>query len=240
MLREVSLLLETDTDVQQVAGKNGATITILDCKDLNKKDMAFLIDISSPNQNMGDVIADLEARGIFNKLYAGESEGPSRSLCVAVRDRPPICQAVLDCGVFCLNCPYSEKDSDEKWRLLVRESDQLKTLLSKLEDQGIKASIGGLAAARARDQLTSRQREVLAKAISLGFFEFPRRTSLTELSEELGIKPSTLSQVLRAAEEKVIARYASAMKISTVPSSPEEPPERGHLPNLAGNRALTP
>ena len=219
MLREVSLLLEADTDVQQVARKNDAAVTILDCKDLNKKDMAFLIDISSPNQNTEEVISDLKDTGIFNKLYAGESEGPSRSLCVTIRDRPPICQAVLDCGVFCLNCPYSEKQTDEKWRLLVRDSDQLKTLMAKLEGQGIKASIGGLSAVKPRDQLTSRQREVLAKAISLGFFEFPRRLSLTELSEELGIKPSTLSQVLRAAEEKIITKYASTMKISKLPRS---------------------
>lgn len=222
MLRQVSLTLEAETGVQEIARKHDSSITVLDCKDLNKKDMAFLIDISSPGRNTADVISDLKAKGIFKKVYAGESEGPSRSLCVAILDRPEMCQAVLDCGAFCLNCPYSKKDGDEKWRLLVRDSEQLKTLLAKLERQGIKATVGELSGVKAGGQLTSRQREILAKAISLGFFEFPRRLSLTELSEQVGIKPSTLSQILRAAEEKIITKYAAETKISKVLCSPRK------------------
>lgn len=219
MLRQVSLELETETAVQEIAKTHNASISVIDCKDLNKHDMAFLIDVSTPGRNADDVIADLKAKKVFKKVYSGETEErPSRSLCVAILDRPGICQAVLDCGAFCLNCPYSEPESDGKWKLLVKDSEQLKALLAKLEDQDIKASIGGLSGVKRGDQLTSRQLEILAKAISLGYFEFPRRFSLTELSQQVGIKPSTLSQVLRAAEEKVMTKYAVDMKINKVPS----------------------
>jgi predicted DNA binding protein len=240
LLRQVSLKLESETGVQEIARKHNATITVVDCKDLNKRDMAFLIDVSSPSRNTDDVIADLKAQGVFKKVYVGETEGrPSRSLCVAVLTRPGICQAVLDCGAFCLNCPYSnsEGEGNEKWRLLIRDSEQLKTLLGKLDDQDIKASIGGLSEARHEDRLTPRQSEILAKAISLGYFEFPRRFSLTDLSKQVGIKPSTLSQVLRAAEEKVMAKYAVEMKISKVSRSPRELFSTGDHENTPG--ALT-
>jgi predicted DNA binding protein len=223
MLRQVSLALEAETDVQQIAKKHNATIGVIDCKDFNKKDMAFLIDISSPSRNADDVVADLKAKGIFKKVYSGETEErSSRSLCVAILNRPGICQAVDDCGAFCLNCPYSTSEGDGKWRLLVKDSEQLKALLSKLEDQDIKASIGGLSGVNRGDQLTSRQTEILAKAISLGYFEFPRRFSLTDLSTQVGIKPSTLSQILRAAEEKVMVKYAAEMKIGKVSCPPRE------------------
>jgi predicted DNA binding protein len=225
LLRQVSLKLESETGVQEVAREHNATITVLDCKDIDKKDMAFLLDISSPSRNAEDVIADLKAKDIFKKVYAGETEGrPSRSLCVAVLSRPGICQAVLDCGAFCLNCPYStrEGEGDGKWKLLIRDSEQLKALLGELDDHGVKASIGGMSEARHEDRLTSRQTEILAKAISLGYFEFPRRFSLTDLSKQVGIKPSTLSQVLRAAEEKVMAKYAVEIGISKVSCAPKE------------------
>jgi len=222
------LALEAEAEVQAVAKKHDATITVLDCKEFNKKDMAFLIDISSPSRKPDEVIADLKAEGVFKKVYAGETSGrPSRSLCVAILDRPGICEAVLECGAFCLSCPYSKSDGDGMWKLLVKDSEQLKTLLARLDDLDIKASIGGLSEVKGEDRLTSRQKEILAKAISLGYFEFPRRFSLTELSKQVGIKPSTLSQVLRAAEEKVMAKYATEMKVSKAAGSPSRPFSRG-------------
>ncbi len=215
--------MDATTGIQEVAKKHGATVTVVDCKDLNKKDMAFLIDVSSPSGAATRVIADLKEQGIFKKIYAGETEErPSKSLCLAVLNRPGICQAVLDSGAFCLSCPYSESEGDGKWRLLVKDSEQLKALLGRLDDQGVKASVGGLSGVKRGDRLTSRQTEILARAISLGYFEFPRRFSLTELSQKIGIKPSTLSQVLRAAEEKVMAKYAAEMKISKVAGQQRE------------------
>lgn len=221
MLRQVALNLEEGTGVREIAGKRKAAITVLDCKDLNRKDMALLLDISSAGRNTNSVIADLKAGGVFKKVHVDETEGgPDSNLCVAVLGKPGICQAVHDSGAFCLNCPYSSTDGDGKWRLLVSDSEQLNTLLARLDDHGIKASIGELSGVKGADRLTSHQRDVLAKAISLGYFEFPRRHSLTELSKQVGIKPSTLSQVLRSAEEKVMTRYAAETKMFDFPSTP--------------------
>jgi len=52
--------------------------------------------------------------------------------------------------------------------------------------------------------LTARQEEVLGKALVKGYFEFPRRISLTNLSELVGVRPSTLSEILRNAERRVL------------------------------------
>jgi predicted DNA binding protein len=52
--------------------------------------------------------------------------------------------------------------------------------------------------------LTARQEEVLGAALAQGYFEFPRRISLTNLSELVGVKPSTLSEILRGAERRIL------------------------------------
>ncbi len=52
--------------------------------------------------------------------------------------------------------------------------------------------------------LTERQEQVLGKALEQGYFEFPRRISLTGLSELVGVRPSTLSEILRGAERRVL------------------------------------
>ncbi|HUI23507.1 MAG TPA: helix-turn-helix domain-containing protein [Nitrososphaerales archaeon] len=58
-------------------------------------------------------------------------------------------------------------------------------------------------AARSR-ALTARQKEILGTALAQGYFEFPRRLSLTGLSQLVGVKPSTLSEILRGAERKAL------------------------------------
>jgi len=52
--------------------------------------------------------------------------------------------------------------------------------------------------------LTARQEEILGTALTQGYFEFPRRISLTDLSELIGVRPSTLSEILRGAERRIL------------------------------------
>jgi predicted DNA binding protein len=52
--------------------------------------------------------------------------------------------------------------------------------------------------------LTVRQEEVLGAALAQGYFEFPRKISLTGLSELVGVRPSTLSEILRGAERRIL------------------------------------
>lgn len=55
-----------------------------------------------------------------------------------------------------------------------------------------------------RDSLTPLQRKALSEALRRGFFEWPRRVSLEELSRELGISKVTLSEHLRRGERKLL------------------------------------
>ena len=54
------------------------------------------------------------------------------------------------------------------------------------------------------DELTVRQAEVLETAYRAGYYEWPRDTDGTELSERLNVSAATLSQHLRSAHEKVV------------------------------------
>lgn len=56
--------------------------------------------------------------------------------------------------------------------------------------------------------LTGRQREILRRALAEGYFDVPRRISLTELAERVGVAVSTLSVSLSVIERKVVAYHA--------------------------------
>jgi predicted DNA binding protein len=52
--------------------------------------------------------------------------------------------------------------------------------------------------------LTRRQSDVLHKAIEEGYFEVPRRVTLTALAGKLGVAPSSLSEMLAVVEKKLL------------------------------------
>ncbi|MFB6083310.1 MAG: helix-turn-helix domain-containing protein [Halorientalis sp.] len=57
-------------------------------------------------------------------------------------------------------------------------------------------------------RLTDRQREVLAVAFEMGYFDYPKGANAEEVAAELDISPSTLAEHLAAAQRKVLGPVA--------------------------------
>ena len=206
MLKQVSLSLTTSNPLQEVARQDKAEVNVVDCRNINGRRSMFLLDVSAPEEEIEHVISDLRGLPSVERMYS-TSETKDGALCVAVLQRPPICQAVGATGVLCLRCPLNCKTEEMVWDILIKDPRNLKNLFEKLEESGIHASVKQISEARRDSALTHRQREVMNKAISLGYFEFPRKTDLTQLAEILQIKPSSLSEILRSAQRKILARY---------------------------------
>ena len=62
--------------------------------------------------------------------------------------------------------------------------------------------------------IPSRQRDILNKAVELGYFEIPREVTLEELADELGITKTTASTHLRKAEGKIIEFLMSYINLA--------------------------
>lgn len=67
--------------------------------------------------------------------------------------------------------------------------------------------------------LTDRQRWLLDEAIERGYYDTPRRSTLTELAEELDLAASTCSEVLHRAEERVVKEHVRETR-SQAPEMP--------------------
>lgn len=57
------------------------------------------------------------------------------------------------------------------------------------------------------DLLTDRQRQFVTEAVDRGYYDTPRRCSLTDLAAELGVSKSTASVVLHNAEETIVKAF---------------------------------
>ncbi|WP_049925049.1 helix-turn-helix domain-containing protein [Halopiger goleimassiliensis] len=86
--------------------------------------------------------------------------------------------------------------------------ERLAELAEQLERFGLKYRIEHVRERLHESQLLSeRQLEVIAAAVEEGYYDTPRRCSLTELAEQLGIAKSTCSETLHRAEEAIIKRF---------------------------------
>jgi hypothetical protein len=69
--------------------------------------------------------------------------------------------------------------------------------------------------------LTDRQQELLLAAVDLGYYDVPRRATLTEVADHVGIAKSTCSETLQRVQRTVIREF-----VDDLPSRPlEDEPE---------------
>lgn len=82
--------------------------------------------------------------------------------------------------------------------------DRLITLLEEKHVQVELKSIQKIPSNQVQGTLTPRQAEILKVALTLGYFEFPRKITLTELARRVGVAKSTLSEIVRRISQKKV------------------------------------
>ncbi|MFB6079477.1 MAG: helix-turn-helix domain-containing protein [Haloferacaceae archaeon] len=88
--------------------------------------------------------------------------------------------------------------------------DRLSTLADQLDAIGMAFDVRYVhQAVDPGELLTEGQREILTRAVDLGYYDTPRRCTLTGLADDLGVAKSTASERLHRAEEKAIKTFVA-------------------------------
>lgn len=128
-----------------------------------------------------------------------------RTLVQVETTNPRLLVPVLEAGIP-LQTPFEVRDGRATWEVTTT-SDRLSALGSRLDSAGIAYEVTYVGDDRpgpGETLLTDRQREVLLAAAAQGYYDTPRRTTLTAVSESLGISKATGSDVLHRAEGRIL------------------------------------
>jgi hypothetical protein len=122
-------------------------------------------------------------------------------------DRPVLVRAAQAVGV-----PLEPPVTVARGRaelVVTAPADRLAALRTAFEDAGLSFEVRAVYREVSPDArpLTDRQHRVLAAAAERGYYETPRRTTLTALADDLDVAKSTLSEVLHRAEGTLVDRY---------------------------------
>jgi predicted DNA binding protein len=94
-----------------------------------------------------------------------------------------------------------------EWSVAAESNRALNDLIDLLDRNGCEVQLVRISDCSGVLGLTSRQEEILKFAYSNGFYEYPRRISLRELSQIFEVSPSTVSEILRAGQRRVLTEY---------------------------------
>ncbi len=135
---------------------------------------------------------------------------PSRRFVRAVTRMPESCRQVIEGGAVCARCqfvPAKEAGSEDRWTLVVPRTPGSLRALAKLRTapEQSRPQILRMRPFVPEQTLTPRQATALETAYRLGFYAFPRRTNLMEISRILGVSRATTAELLRRAESKILA-----------------------------------
>lgn len=121
---------------------------------------------------------------------------------------PMLLMAAQDSGVP-LEMPFDINDGKAVWEITAPQS-RLSKLGQQLDALGVRYTVDALQQhVEDAPLLTECQRELVARAIELGYYDTPRTCTLTELADAVDIAKSTCSETLHRAEEKILKQFAA-------------------------------
>ena len=120
------------------------------------------------------------------------------------------CSALNSSDCF-LASSLADKEGDVEWKLITSSEKSLIDLMDKLEKRGVKAELVSKVNIDKDSLLTARQEQIIQVAYKRGYFDYPKRINIRELARIFGVSISTMSEILRKGEKKVIGSYFKEM-----------------------------
>lgn len=202
---EVRLLVDAPENwVKDINRGHSAFVRITDIKGSDKGIQDF-VEIASNRVSADKLIKVLGSASNIRDIDLVRLD-PHRIMGTITTHECPVCSSLSGLNSSLLSASTRE-DGRMEWKLLISGDETLKQVTQRLTTQKVNFEIVGIDRLRHKKDLTTRQEQIIKMALDLGFFEFPKRIRLEELSERLGISPGTLSEILRRAEKNILVRY---------------------------------
>ncbi|MHC1591922.1 MAG: helix-turn-helix domain-containing protein [Candidatus Helarchaeales archaeon] len=159
-----------------------------------------LIRIINPNAEQ--IIKDIKKHPSLVKLDV-YSKGPDSYL-INVKTKDPYLLVSLIKSEVLLEYPIRVQNGWTTWKV-ISDRSRISILLDKLKERSVEFRLKQISQYKDKVSLTRRQMEVLDLALKLGYYDIPRKITLTELAKKLKMSKSSLSELLRRITRKRIA-----------------------------------
>jgi predicted DNA binding protein len=119
------------------------------------------------------------------------------------------CCSAIGTGVFQIS-GVMDKDGRIVQTVVAGDRQTIESMVSNMEDHGHDITLVKLATLETDEVLTSRQEDMLRYAMEKGYFDDPKRITLVEMAREFDVSNSTVSEMLRKSQRKLMGEYFKA------------------------------
>lgn len=189
-----------------VSGQYSGSVEILDSKLSSKGTMKHLFDVQAKPDLTGELIEAIRRdKDVLDleviKSGSGHVYGSTTSA------RCTVCREVARSNCFLASVSVAP-GGQARWTVL-GSGESFRELTDALERRKILFEVKLKKTLEDKELLTARQEQVLAIAFERGYFDFPKKLGLIGLASLTGVKTSTLAEILRRGQKKVLGEYLS-------------------------------
>ena len=141
------------------------------------------------------------------KIVASRGKAESKPSIWFESEGCEVCNCILSRDAFLISGKSMEENTI-KYSFIVPTFEAYKSIVSALENSGHKVNVLKMGSFEPKTGvLTEKQERIFWLALKGGFFDYPRKIGTQELSDKLGIRPSTLSEILRRGTRRLLEHY---------------------------------
>ncbi len=203
MMQAVLDVMNMETWMNDIASNYLCPVTIIDCIPWRGKGGQAIFRI--PEGKGERMIQDIRSHPDVTSLDVGEVRGGCLIGTVGMKSCMLIRQ-ILECGCF-MECARAEGDGIVRFKILAGKEGSIPELIKKFNEMGLVVEIRRLTRMEEIGGVTKRQRELVSLALAHGYFDYPSKITIKELSEICHVSPSTLREVLIRAEKNILVEY---------------------------------
>jgi predicted DNA binding protein len=135
--------------------------------------------------------------------------GPGRIKGAITTDECLGCCSAIGTGVFQIS-GVMDRDGRIVQTVVAGDRETIERMVSNMEEHGHDVTLVKLATLETDEVLTSRQEDILRYAMEKGYYDDPKRITLVELAREFDVSNSTVSEMLRKSQRKLMGEYFKA------------------------------
>ncbi len=189
----------------QLSDKLSVEIKMLDCTSLENNIVNDLVEIKFKDTTVEEVVKAIKMCSCVKGVEISAVEREKFYAIVSTQDCVG-CKLFADKDCFMISAHSTEKGR-VNYKIIFSDRKVLQQLIWDFQNADADVQLVKVSNINDDEMLTEKQEKIIQVAFERGYYDFPKRIGIKELSEMFSISTATLSEILRRGQRKIIEDY---------------------------------
>ncbi len=195
--------------IVEISSKYNCTVTMNGCIPWQGQGGHALFTITGVG-DINPLIKELKQRHDISNVEASKRGRGQIVGSVSIMDCW-IIKMIIDCGCF-WETAHSDGDGSFVFNVISGTGSSIPNLVKGIASKGVELNIRRIATVIDEQLITDTQEDILWLALEKGYFDLPRRTTLTEMAKIKGVSIAALSEMIKRGEKNVLRQHFETIK----------------------------